>query len=185
MKAHSRKRQRNEERAASQPNKKKHASTQPDDLQSVQNPSPVVWIPLDNNNNHHHHDDDDEANPWGPNGYQNGDVLLYGPQRGMGHVEAVQASFAADDVTALVRYAVDPFGPQSTYRTTHSTPEDGLSLVELKRNPLFQPTTFRDRKTHGWGFEAVRDEFGHACLVQSVHIESPASTAAAAAFDGP
>ena len=107
----------------------------------------MVWVPL--------HD-----NPWGEEGYQTGDVLLYGPQRGIGHHETYLPSNH--------RYRVNSFEVHSTYRTTHRAPEDGVALLCLKRDPLGRMP---------WGFQPIRDEFGHACLIQSVDPISPASAA--------
>jgi hypothetical protein len=106
----------------------------------------VDWAPL--------HDD-----PWGPEGYAVGDVLLYGPDNSVGYDEPTLDP---------KRYKVDPFGAGSSYRSTHNTPEEGLSLVSLERDQLGRIP---------WGFEVARDEFGHACLVISVDHNSPASAA--------
>ena len=119
------------------------------DDERVDNTKPV-WVPLNDN-------------PWGEEGYQTGDVLLFGPQRGIGHHETQNLN---DNHHR--RYKVNPFGDDSTYRTTHCTPEDGLALVCLKRDPLGRMP---------WGFQPIRDEFGHACLVESVDRHSPASAA--------
>jgi len=106
-----------------------------------------VWVPMDDN-------------PWGNDGYQTGDILLYGPQRGVGHHET--------HLLPNQRYKVNPFGEDSTYRTTHFTPEEGLAVICLKRDPMgIMP----------WGFQLIRDEFGHACLVEHVSMNSPASAA--------
>ena len=119
------------------------------DDERVHNTKPV-WVPL-------------YDNPWGEEGYQTGDVLLFGPQRGIGHHETQNLNGNHHR-----RYKANPFGDGSTYRTTHCTPEDGLALVCLKRDPMGRMP---------WGFQPIRDEFGHACLVESVDRHSPASAA--------
>lgn len=98
-------------------------------------------------------------NPWGIMGYLTGDVLLYGPQKGVGHYETQ---------TPSRRYTTNPFGNGSNYRRTHCTPEEGLQVVLMKRDPLGKTP---------WGFGVTRDEFGKACIVQSVDRGSPASAA--------
>jgi hypothetical protein len=98
--------------------------------------------------------------PWGEDGHLIGDVLLFGPQRGYGHFEVLMPSN---------RYKTDPFETGSRYRITHFAPEEGLSLISLKRDSLGKVP---------WGFQVTRDEFDHACLVDSVDYDSPASAAA-------
>ena len=107
-----------------------------------------VWVPL-------------YDNPWGEEGYQMGDVLLFGPQLGTGHHET-------HDLSTQRRYTVNPFGNDSAYRSTHRTPAEGLSLILLKRDSMGRMP---------WGFQPVRDEFKNACLVESVDPCSPASRA--------
>lgn len=132
-----------------------------------------IWIPMDDD-------------PWGPEGYQNGDVLLYGPQQGMGHVEGPRPQVGA----AAARYTVDPFGIDSSYRRSHWTPEEGLFLLHLKRDPPIagtstslrsrakEPSSNSHTRPHlPWGLDVVRDEFGQACLVNAVDPGSPASKA--------
>jgi PDZ domain len=105
------------------------------------------WVPVDDN-------------PWGPEGYVFGDVVLFGQQdSGMWHPETALPSS---------RYVTEPFQADSKYRITHFTPEEGLSVLSLRRDPL---------GNRPWGFEVTRDEFGHACLVSSVDVASPASAA--------
>ena len=96
-------------------------------------------------------------NPWGPSSFQDGDVLLYGPQRGANQFE-----------TALPggRYSLCPFADGSSYRTTHHHPE--VMVLSLVRDHSAQIP---------WGLEVSRDEFGHACLVTSVQPMSPAAEA--------
>jgi hypothetical protein len=98
-------------------------------------------------------------NPWGSEGYTIGDVLLYGPQLGLGHFETVLPS---------ERYVMDPFALSSTYRTTHCTPQEGLAFLSVRRDTL---------ATRPWGFRVGLDEFGHGCLVESVAPMSPAVAA--------
>lgn len=100
-----------------------------------------------------------DENPWGPPGHMDGDVSLYGPQRGMGHYETLSRSR---------RYVLDPFAQSSAYRNTHCTPQEGFTMLSLRREPL---------STFPWGFKVVRDEFGHACLVESIDSLSPAAAA--------
>ena len=106
-------------------------------------------------------------NPWGPSGHVMGDVLLYGPTSGMGHYETILPS---------PRFAVHPFRFGSGYRMTHDIPsQDGLTLLLLVRDPL---------ASRSWGFQVSRDEFGHACLVESVDALSPASAAVSTIHKG-
>ncbi|OEU07572.1 hypothetical protein FRACYDRAFT_250994 [Fragilariopsis cylindrus CCMP1102] len=104
------------------------------------------WIPL-------------YDNPWGEEGYQDGDVLLFGPQRGIGHYEIHFPS---------LRYKTNPFEKNSMYNNTHCTPQEGLSVVCLNRDPLGNIP---------WGFNVTRHEFDHACLVKTIDMNSPASAA--------
>jgi hypothetical protein len=104
------------------------------------------WIPL-------------YDNPWGEEGYQEGDVLLFGPQRGIGHHEIYFPS---------LRYKTNPFEANSMYNNTHCTPHEGLSVVCLNRDPLGNIP---------WGFNVTRHEFDHACLVETIDVNSPASAA--------
>ncbi|KAG7350774.1 hypothetical protein IV203_010134 [Nitzschia inconspicua] len=98
-------------------------------------------------------------NPWGTEGHAVGDVILFGPARGRGHFETFLPSN---------RYRIDPFERGSTYRKSHCLPEEGFSVVCLKRDMLGRVP---------WGFQVARDEFGHACLIASVELSSPASAA--------
>jgi hypothetical protein len=100
-----------------------------------------------------------EDDPWGPEGHVIGDVVLYSPARGQGHYETFLSSN---------RYKLDPFEPGSVYRNTHFLPEEGFNLILIKRDTLGKTP---------WGFHVGRDEFGHACLVTSVELSSPASAA--------
>jgi hypothetical protein len=100
-----------------------------------------------------------DENPWGPPGHTDGDVLLYGPQQGMGHYEIVSPS---------KRYTLEPFSPSSSYRNTHCTPQEGFTMLSLRREPLSRLP---------WGFKVGWDEFGHACLVESIDRLSPAAAA--------
>ncbi len=120
---------------------------EPEAKQITKKEDKPVWVPL-------------YDNPWGGEGYQTGDVLLFGPQPGIGHHEA--------HLPSNQRYKVNPFSDDSTYRNTHCTPEEGLSLILLKRDPMGKMP---------WGFRTVRDEFGNACLVERVDPCSPASNA--------
>ena len=86
-----------------------------------------------------------------------GDVLLYGPMVGN-----------LDTLSPSKRYVMDPFAPSSSYRHTHNTPEEGVTILSLKRDP----TSVRP-----WGFQVCWDEFGHGCLVESVDSLSPAEAA--------
>ena len=100
-----------------------------------------------------------DENPWGRPGYMEGDVLLYGPQSGIGHYESTLLN---------KRYTIEPFAPSSCYLNTHCTPQEGYTMLALRRDPL---------ASCPWGFQVDCDEFGHACLVQSVDPISPASEA--------
>lgn len=100
-----------------------------------------------------------DMNPWGKPGYVDGDVQLYGPQSGIGHHEISSPSR---------RYTMEPFTPSSCYMNTHCTPQEGWVVLSLRRDPL---------STLPWGFKVALDEFGHACLVQSVDPVSPAAVA--------
>jgi hypothetical protein len=96
-------------------------------------------------------------NPWGPSGSQDGDILLYGPQRDASRRESL---------LPCLRYSLCPFADGSSYRTTHHHP--GIIVLILRRDPSAQIP---------WGFEVSRDEFGHACLVKDVQPMSPAAEA--------
>jgi hypothetical protein len=99
-----------------------------------------------------------DGNPWGPSGHSIGDIMLFGPPVGPGH----------HDVNApSPRYNPFPFAENSRYRTTHRTPEEGLTVLILERDPM---------ATHPWGFHLVRDEFGQGCIVNRVDALSPATT---------
>ena len=98
-------------------------------------------------------------NPWGKHGHQHGDVLLYGPQSGLGHHETLLPS---------PRYILHPFAVGSNYRTTHCTPQEGYTVLCLCRDPS---------GSSPWGFGVTRDEFGHACLVESAQPMTAASGA--------
>jgi hypothetical protein len=100
-----------------------------------------------------------EDDPWGPEGHVVGDVVLHGPARGQGHFETLLPSN---------RYRFDPFESGSLYRNTHYLPEEGFSLILIKRDTLGKTP---------WGFHVGRDEFGHACLITSVESSSPTSAA--------
>ena len=104
------------------------------------------WVPLS----------DDEQDPWGEEGWQIEDSLLYGPQRGTGHLVSNN------------RYAMNPFEIGSNYHRTHGTPEKGLSILGLTRDPLGK---------FPWGFVVTRHELGWACIVETVHQNTPASAA--------
>jgi hypothetical protein len=95
--------------------------------------------------------------PWGSSGFQDGDVLIFGPQRGAGHYETLLPS---------ARFSLNPFADGSSYRSTHQHP--GIIVLCLRRDPSAQTP---------WGFEVSRDEFGHACLVKDVQPLSPATEA--------
>ncbi|KAL3945175.1 MAG: hypothetical protein SGBAC_000778, partial [Bacillariaceae sp.] len=100
-----------------------------------------------------------EDDPWGPPGHVDGDVLLYGPQEGIPHQSFIIPS---------QRFALDPFTASSLYRNTHCTPEEGYSMLSLRREPLGR---------RPWGMKLIWDEFGHACLIGSVDPLSPATAA--------
>jgi hypothetical protein len=121
-----------------------------------------------NNNNSNNNDDDsrvkprwvplsdDEQDPWGEEGWQIEDNLLYGPQRGTGHLISNN------------RYAMNPFEIGSNYHRTHGTPEKGLSILCLTRDPLGK---------FPWGFAVAHHELGWACIIDTVHQNTPASAA--------
>ena len=102
---------------------------------------------------------DTTEDPWGKPGYVIGDVMLYGPPRGLFHIEILVPS---------KRYVIDPFALALSYRKSHMTPQEGLTNLTLRRDPFaIQP----------WGFQMCWHEFGHACLVQSIEPMSPAAAA--------
>ena len=98
-------------------------------------------------------------NPWGPEEILESDVVLITPNRGLGHHETL---------FSVSRYEFEPFAESSDYRVTHNTPEDGLHVLRLERDPFAK---------RSWGFTVRRHEFGGACLVESVDPLSPAETA--------
>jgi len=99
-------------------------------------------------------------NPWGPSGHEEGDVLLYHGGGGGSRYHYPQPHSP--------RFVLHPFAPQSTYWDTHQCPQEGLTVVRLRRDALGR---------RPWGWDWVRDEFGHACLVSAVDVASPASVA--------
>jgi len=99
------------------------------------------------------------ANPWGPSGYQEGDVVLVTPSGGFTNHETI---YGGD------RFTVSPFGSDSDYDNTHRTPSEGFDVILLTRDPNAE---------HPWGFTYRRHEFGGACLVASVDALSPAASA--------
>jgi len=98
-----------------------------------------------------------DTNPWGPDGYMDGDVVLLTPASGIGHYETLLSSR---------RYEMDPFSEAAGYTTTHTFPE--YNFLSLKRDPMAQ---------RSWGFSITRHDFGGACLVSSVDPLSPAEAA--------
>jgi hypothetical protein len=98
-------------------------------------------------------------NPWGPEGHQEGDVVLFSSSIGLGH---------PDKVLPSPRYIVNPFALNSCYQATHRTPQEGFHLLQLQRDPM---------ATRPWGFSVYRHDFGSACLVKDVHPLSPAAAA--------
>ena len=104
-------------------------------------------------------------NPWGKPGYAIGDVLLYAPTNALSHFETMLPS---------KRYIFDPFAPSSSYRATHCTPEEGYTMLSLRRDPL---------ASRPWGFQVCFDEFGNACLVESIDSMSPAAAAVSTVND--
>ena len=99
------------------------------------------------------------ANPWGPSGYQEGDVVLVTPSGGFTHHETI---YGGD------RFTVSPFSADSDYDATHRTPSEGFDVILLTRDPNAE---------HPWGFTCRRHEFGGACLVASIDPLSPAASA--------
>jgi hypothetical protein len=99
-------------------------------------------------------------NPWGPDEYQDGDVILFsGNIPGVAHIETLLPS---------KRFVVDPFVGPTPYRATHHAPQEGFQVVQLRRDPMARLD---------WGFRATVHEFGGACLVTAVDPVSPASSA--------
>jgi hypothetical protein len=99
-------------------------------------------------------------NPWGPDEYQDGDVILFsGNTPGVAHIETLLPS---------KRFVVDPFVGTTPYRATHHAPQEGFQVVQLRRDPMARLD---------WGFRATVHEFGGACLVTAVDPVSPASSA--------
>jgi hypothetical protein len=103
-----------------------------------------------------------QTNPWGPSGHVEGDVPLYGGATSAGGLGSYEGIVPSN------RYTVHPFERRSNYRSTHVTPEEGLTLLQLTRDPM---------ATRSWGFRISRDEFGHACLVEGIDPLSPATAA--------
>jgi hypothetical protein len=101
-------------------------------------------------------------NPWGPHGHQQGDIMMYGPHRGMGHYETLLPSR---------RYILHPFAAHSNYCTTHCTPQEGFTVLCLQRDPSARQP---------WGFGVIRDDFGNACLVE--HVQPMTAASAAVSF---
>jgi hypothetical protein len=144
-------------------------ATRPKDSQGEESPNTMMVTPQPPSESATGHQRGREAikpnwitcsdNPWGSEGYTIGDVLLYGPQLGLGHFETVLPS---------ERYVMDPFALSSTYRSTHCTPQEGLAILSLRRDTL---------ATRPWGFRVGLDEFGRGCLVESVTPMSPAVAA--------
>jgi hypothetical protein len=104
-------------------------------------------------------------NPWGPPGYHNGDVLLYGP-----NTATTLTRDSTTTTSSTQRYTIHPFHPQSPYISTHVLPDPlgGHTVLVLKRDPC---------STMPWGFDFKHDEFGHGCLVTHVQPLSPAAAA--------
>lgn len=98
-------------------------------------------------------------NPWGPSGYQEGDVVLVDTSGGFTHHETIYGG---------ERFTVSPFGLDYDYGNSHRTPSEGFDVILLTRDPNAQ---------HPWGFTYRRHEFGGACLVSSVDPLSPAASA--------
>ena len=104
-----------------------------------------IWVPC--------------ANPWGPPGYQEGDVVFVSPSGGYTHHETIYGG---------ERFTFSPFGPDSDYSHTHRTPSEGFDVILLTRDPNAELP---------WGFTYRRHEFEGACLVTSVDPLSPAASA--------
>jgi len=99
------------------------------------------------------------ADPWGPEGYTDGDAVLFSGTTPLRSHESVSPS---------PRFEIDPFVTYKRYNKTHHTPLEGFQVLELRRDPL---------ATLPWGFTSRRHEFGGACLVRSVDPLSAAATA--------
>ena len=106
-----------------------------------------------------------DGDPWGPSGHLIGDIMLFGPPAGVGHHDVTLPS---------PRYNPYPFAENSRYCLTHRTPEEGLTVVVLERDPM---------SAHPWGFQMVRDEFGQGCIVNRVDACSPATAAVSTYID--
>ncbi|CAB9507034.1 expressed unknown protein [Seminavis robusta] len=98
-------------------------------------------------------------NPWGPAGFQLGDVAIFTQRRGIGHHESMLPS---------ERFVSEPFSADTNYHKTHRTPEEGYQYIRLQRD---------DRAQRSWGFTVRRHDFGGACLVERVDPMSPAESA--------
>ena len=96
------------------------------------------------------------ANPWGPLGFCDGDIIYDCPadyqyrNQIYGHNPK--------------RFIDEPFANGSPYRQTHSIKE----TVELKRDPM---------ALLDWGFEFSYHDFGGACIITKVDPISPAADA--------
>ena len=99
------------------------------------------------------------TNPWGMSEHREGDVVLALPIDGF---TSHEVAFSGK------RFVEKPFTPDSPYKDTHVSPEQGVQLLQLTRDPLGLTP---------WGFTFASHVFGGACLVTSVDSLSPASTA--------
>lgn len=106
----------------------------------------VAWVPCD-----------EAEDPWGFEGYEDGDVVIWACKRSLGHYETVLPSR---------RFECNPFNVYPAYHRTHTAPSKGLHVLILRRDPPCK---------QGWGFEWKRHDFGGACLVTRVDSYSPAN----------
>lgn len=127
---------------------KKAAQTPAPRTKSARDDSQVkpIWVPCEN--------------PWGPSGYQEGDVVLVTPLPG--------SLTSHENIYSGPRFSVSPFASDFDYGNTHKTPSEGFDVILLTRDPNAQ---------HPWGFTYRRHEFGGACLIVSTDPLSPAASA--------
>lgn len=102
-------------------------------------------------------------NPWGSD-YKDGDVVVFAPKLPIEEQESALLS---------MRFERDPFDAYPRYRTTHTTPDEGLHTLVLRREILGNCP---------WGFYVYRDDLGGACLVKDIVPMSPADAAVSVAL---
>lgn len=101
-------------------------------------------------------------NQWGEENWCDIDVVAFRTDRLYSTVEMM--ALAGEQ-----RFIIFPFVVQYPhYHKTHCTPEEGFQAITLKRNFL---------ATLPWGFTIKCHDFGGACLVKTVDLISPATSA--------